>query len=101
MFSGAFDKKVFDGNTILLKTSEEDENYKYVYIGGDMVCSFMTSDNIFEYIWIMGKKLCHIVWLQVKKITICWLQILNFSKTIRLIIILLGLIIRSRFKGVF
>ena len=21
---------------------------KYVYIGGDMICSFMTSDNIYE-----------------------------------------------------
>ena len=46
MFSGAFDKKVFDGNTILLKISEENGKHKYVYIGGDMVCSFMTSDII-------------------------------------------------------
>ena len=48
MFSGAFDKKVFDGNTILLKISEENGKHKYVYFGGDMVCSFMTSDNIYE-----------------------------------------------------
>ena len=54
MFSGAFDKKVFDGNTILFKTSEENEKHKYVYIGGDIVCSSMTSDNIFEYISNMG-----------------------------------------------
>ena len=57
MFSGAFDKKVFDGNTILLKVSEENGNHKYVYIGGDMVCSFMTSDNIYENISNMGNNL--------------------------------------------
>ena len=54
MFSGAFDKNVFDGNTILPKISEENEKHKYVYIGGDMVSSFMTSDNIYEYISNMG-----------------------------------------------
>ena len=57
MFSGAFDKKVFDGNTILLKMSEENEKHKYVYIGRDMVCSFMTSDDIYEYISNKGKNL--------------------------------------------
>ena len=57
MFSGAFDKKVFDGNTILLKVSEENGKLKYVYIGGDMVCSFMTSDNIYDYISNMGNNL--------------------------------------------
>ena len=46
MFSGAFDKKVFDGNTILLKVGEKNHKHKNVYIGGDMVCSFVTSDNI-------------------------------------------------------
>ena len=50
-------KKVFDGNTILLKISEKKEKHKYVYIGGDMVCSFMTSDNIYEYISSMGNNL--------------------------------------------
>ena len=44
--SGAFDKACFDGNTILLKVGIENGKHKYVYIGGDMVCSFMTSDNI-------------------------------------------------------
>ena len=58
MFPGAFDKKVFDGNTILLILSEENEKNKYVYIGGDMVCSFMTRDNIYEYISNMGNNLC-------------------------------------------
>ena len=57
-FSGAFDKKVFDGDTILLRISEENNKLKYVYFGGDMVCSFMTSDDFFEYIWNMGNKLC-------------------------------------------
>ena len=54
---GAFDKACFDGNTILLKVGIEDGKNKYVYIGGDMVCSFMTSDNIYEYISNMGKNL--------------------------------------------
>ena len=57
MFSGSFDKKVFDGNTILLKVGIENGKNKYVYIGGDMVCSFMTSDNIYEYISNMGNNL--------------------------------------------
>ena len=57
IFSGARDEEVFDGNTILLKMSEENGKHKYVYIGGDMVCSFITSDNIYEYIPNMGKNL--------------------------------------------
>ena len=57
IFSGARDKEVFDGNTILLKICEENRKHKYVYIGGDMVCSFMTSDNIYEYISNMGNNL--------------------------------------------
>ena len=57
-FSGARDKEVFDGNTILLKVGIENGKHKYVYIGGDMVCSFMTSDNIYEYISNMGNNLC-------------------------------------------
>ena len=56
--SGAFNKKCFDGNTILLKVGIENGKNKYVYIGGDMVCSFMTSDNIYEYISNMGNNLC-------------------------------------------
>ena len=52
--SDAFDKSCFDGNTILIKVGLENGKNKYVYIGGDMVCSFMTSDNIYEYISNMG-----------------------------------------------
>ena len=55
--SGAFDKACFGGNTILLKVGIEDGKNKYVYIGGDMVCSFMTSDNKYEYISNMGRNL--------------------------------------------
>ena len=54
---GAFNKACFDGNTILLKVAIENGKNKYVYIGGDMVCSFMTSDNIYEYISNMGNNL--------------------------------------------
>ena len=53
--SGAFDKGCFDGNTILLKVGIENGRNKYVYIGGDMVCFFMTSDNIYEYTSNMGR----------------------------------------------
>ena len=55
--SGVFNKACFDGNTILLKVGIENGKNKYVYIGGDMVCSFMTSDNIYEYISNMGNNL--------------------------------------------
>ena len=53
-FSGAFERKVYDGNTILFEIDEENNKHKYVYIVGDMVCSFVTSDNIYEYISNMG-----------------------------------------------
>ena len=55
--SGAFDKSCFDGNTILLKEGIENGRNKYVYIGSDMVCCFMTSENIYEYISNMGDNL--------------------------------------------
>ena len=58
MFSGAFDKKVFDGNTILLKISEENGKHKYVYIGGDMVCSSVTSDSFCDYISNISNNFC-------------------------------------------
>ena len=55
--SGAFNKACFDGNTILLKVGIENGKNKNVCFGGDMVCSFMTSDNIYEYISTMGNNL--------------------------------------------
>ena len=55
--SEAFDKKCFDGKTISLKVVIENGKNKYVYIGDDMVCSFMTSDNVYEYISNMGNNL--------------------------------------------
>ena len=55
--SGAFDKECFIGNTILLKVGIENGKNKYVYLGGDMVCSFMTNDNIYEYISNMNNNL--------------------------------------------
>ena len=55
--SGAFNKACFDGNTILLKVSIENGKNKFVYIGGDMVCSFLTSDNIYEYVSNMSNNL--------------------------------------------
>ena len=55
--SGAFNKACFDGNTILLKICIGNGKNKYLYIGGHMVCSFMTGDNIYEYVSNMGNNL--------------------------------------------
>ena len=57
MMSGAFDKPLFKGNTILLKINEENNRYKDVYNGGDMICSFLTNDIIVEYFSNMGNNL--------------------------------------------
>ena len=56
-FSGAEDKEVFNGNTIIIKVSEENSKHRYVYIGGDMVCSYLTNDKIYKYISNMGNSL--------------------------------------------
>ena len=56
-FSGARNKKCFDGNTILLKISEENIKHRYVYIGGDKVCSFLTNDKFYKYLSNMGNNL--------------------------------------------
>ena len=58
MFSGALNKSVFDGNTILLKISGENGRHNFVHISDDMVCSFITSENSYEYISNMGNNLC-------------------------------------------
>ena len=54
---GSFNKKVFDGNTSLLRKSEENDKHNYLYIGGDMVCSFLTNDKVNEYVSNMVNKL--------------------------------------------
>ena len=56
-FSVAGNKEVFDGNTILLRVHEENDKHRYVYIGGDMACSFLTNDRIYKYISNMGNNL--------------------------------------------
>ena len=57
LMSGAFDNTVFDGKTILLKISEEYGRHRYVYIGGNMICSLLTNDNMYKYKSSMGKNL--------------------------------------------
>ena len=47
-FSGDLDKPVFDGNTFLLKISGEKDENRYLYIGGDMECSFLNNDKIYK-----------------------------------------------------
>ena len=56
-FSGAEDKEVFDGNTMLLEIGKENNKHRYVHIGGDMVYSFLTNDKIYKYISNMGNNL--------------------------------------------
>ena len=56
-FSGTKDKEVFNGNTILLEIGKENNRHRYVYIGGDTVCSFLTNDRIYKYISNMGNNL--------------------------------------------
>ena len=56
-FSGANDREVFNENTIFLKVGEENNKHRYVYIGGDMVCSFLINDKIYKYISNMGNNL--------------------------------------------
>ena len=55
--SGAEDKEVFSGTTILLEIGKEKNKHRYVYIGDYMVCSFLTCDRIYEYISSMGNNL--------------------------------------------
>ena len=58
MFSGALNKPAFDGITILLEIREQNGMHEYVFIGADMICSFMTSDNIYEDVSNNGNNLC-------------------------------------------
>ena len=44
--SGAYE--TYDGTTILLKISEGNEKHRWVYMGGDKVCSFLTNTNTNE-----------------------------------------------------
>ena len=56
-FSRARDKEIFDGNTILLKIGQENNKNRFVYIVGDMTCSFLTDDEIYIYVSNMGNNL--------------------------------------------
>ena len=51
---GAFEKSVFDGRIFLLEVSEEKIEHRYVYVGGDKICSFGTNDNNYKYISNLG-----------------------------------------------
>ena len=55
--SGAFNKSVFDGNTILLRMCDENNKHRYAYIGRDMIYSFLTDDKISKYVSKMGNNL--------------------------------------------
>ena len=51
---GAKDKEVIDGNIILFKISDENNKHRYVFIGGNMVCTFLTNDEIYKFISDIG-----------------------------------------------
>ena len=53
--SGALDKSIFNGNTILVRISEENNRHRYVYIGCNMIRSFLTDVNNYKCISNMGK----------------------------------------------
>ena len=55
LMSGAFDKSVFDGKSILLNINEGYGRHRYLFIGGNKICSFLTNDNIYRYVSNMGK----------------------------------------------
>ena len=52
-FSGARDKNVFDGNTLLL----ECEDNEYVYFSGLEISKFKTDDKIIDYLSLMGNNM--------------------------------------------
>ena len=52
-FSGARDKYVSDGNTLLL----ECENNEYVYISGSEITKFKIDDKVIDYISLMGNNM--------------------------------------------
>ena len=40
-----------------MEIGKENNKHKYVYIGGDMIASFLTNDRIYKYISNMGSNL--------------------------------------------
>ena len=52
--SGFYDRELFDRNTNILKISEENDKHRFVYIGGDKLCSFLTDDDVYKNISNMG-----------------------------------------------
>ena len=54
---GAYDKPVFDATAFLLKISEENDKNRYLYVGGDMVCSLLTNDTLYKNISNTGNNL--------------------------------------------
>ena len=55
--SGAHEKRIYNGNTVLIKISEENDKHRWVYISGDRVYSFLTNDDFYKYISKMGNNL--------------------------------------------
>ena len=48
------DISIYSGNTILLKISEENNKNRFVYVGANIICSFITTDHILQHISNIG-----------------------------------------------
>ena len=48
--SATFDKTEFDEIIVSFEIGEEDGKRRYVYIGGDMICPFLTYEKFYKYI---------------------------------------------------
>ena len=55
--SRALYKSVTNRSAQLLKISEECDRHRYVYIGGNLICSFLTNDNFYKFISSFGNNL--------------------------------------------
>ena len=55
LMSGALNKSVFNGISILLKLNEENDKHWYLYSGGNMISPFTTNDNIYKIHLKYGK----------------------------------------------
>ena len=55
--SGNLEKSLYSGNTMFFKKLEENKKNRYVYIGADIIYSFITTDHILQYISNVGDNL--------------------------------------------
>ena len=86
IMSGALDKSLFDESTFLLEITEENGRQRYVFFGGDMICSLLTNVNIYNYISSMGNNLTPYCIAIDEENIFFWLHISSLLKMIGLMI---------------